>query len=144
MTIRSIVYISQEKYHFKKENFLSLLQSARNRNNHYKITGLLIYNAGLFCQIFEGPPIAVDTIYQIICADPHHKILDVLRDERIDERVFDNWEMGFKNLSSNGLTSSNMPTINNELKQTFKLSEENKLIAMMLYNLLKNLKTNHY
>ena len=144
MKIRSIVYISEETKPFREEDIVRLLQSARNRNDHYKITGLLIYNDGLFCQMFEGPPNAVEMIYKIICNDPQHKILNVLRDEQTDNRVFDNWEMAFKNISASNLTPSNMPNITNDQQQAFNLSENNRLIAMMLQNLLKNLKENYY
>lgn len=59
------------------------------------MTGMLLYNAGTFMQTIEGPPNAIERLFQNICRDnTHHHLIKVL-DEEIKERQFGEWHMGF-------------------------------------------------
>jgi hypothetical protein len=60
------------------------------------VTGVLLYSNGTFHQYLEGPPDALDRVFEAICRDPlHHQIFEILR-EPIEAREFPTWEMGYR------------------------------------------------
>jgi len=55
---------------------------------------MLLYHQDSFFQVLEGPPAAVDKIYQRISEDSRHVKIVKLIQEPIDERGFADWTMG--------------------------------------------------
>ena len=50
-------------------------------------------SGGLFLQILEGPPQAVESLWKTIVADERHKDVLMLSDETVDRRLFPDWAM---------------------------------------------------
>lgn len=77
---------------------------AANRERH--ITGALVVAGGVFFQIIEGPPLAIDGLFSKIRADGRHTDVTCL-DERIDReiRLFPDWAMRRVGQTSGAATS---------------------------------------
>ena len=56
---------------------------------------MLVYHAGSFLQILEGPPDVVEALVAKIKRDPRHHDFKLLLGEESEEREFDEWSMGF-------------------------------------------------
>jgi hypothetical protein len=74
----------------------ALLAQSRRNNAHAQITGMLVHAAGDFLQVLEGPPAAVEALFQLISQDPRHEQCRVLSDVAAEARVFADWNMGFE------------------------------------------------
>lgn len=74
-------------------------QSGRN-NEREGITGLLMTEGGVFLQIVEGPPDAVDRLYERILADDRHRDVVLIASEEGAERLFPGWTMRVIDLKS--------------------------------------------
>jgi Sensors of blue-light using FAD len=97
-----LVYVSAAVTWFSESELRALLTSARYRNEHAGITGLLLYKDGNFMQAIEGAESAVHALYQRIKADRRHQGLLLLDSGPQQKRQFANWSMAFHDLSSGG------------------------------------------
>lgn len=71
--------------------------SARN-NARDGVTGMLLYAAGSFMQVLEGPERVVDGVFARVLRDPRHTGIVVIERGPIEERAFGQWSMGFRRL----------------------------------------------
>lgn len=94
----ALAYASTASHLLSEAELLSILQQARANNEQLGITGILLYHAGSFLQLLEGPADAVEAVYQKIEQDDRHFSLEVLAREPITERTFPDWAMGFQNV----------------------------------------------
>jgi hypothetical protein len=98
--IQRIVYASTATHACSDEELAQMLEKARSNNKQSAITGMLVYHEDCFLQLIEGPGPALNQLFGKLRADPrHHKVVLLLR-ERISERTFADWTMGFARLSS--------------------------------------------
>ena len=95
----SIAYVSAATAPVSDEQIADILQVARRNNARDGLTGALLYHGGRFIQILEGPDDRVNFWYDIIAADPRHRILQKVREKQVTERQFPEWTMGFRPLS---------------------------------------------
>ena len=96
----SLVYVSAATRSFDQRDLAELLQTSRRNNAALGVTGLLLHVGGNFMQALEGDDEQVDALYRKISADPRHaRIVTILR-QPIDERVFADWAMGFREVGS--------------------------------------------
>jgi hypothetical protein len=94
-----IVYVSSAVTPFKAEELLTLLKRARPRNTAAQITGLLLYHDGNFMQCLEGPERQAIATHERILRDPRHFGCITLISAAVDERLFSDWSMGFRNVA---------------------------------------------
>ena len=73
----------------------AILTAARRINERLRITGALMFNAGCFVQLLEGPVGAVDQLFERIRTDPRHHDVVVLSRRPVSDRLFPDWAMGF-------------------------------------------------
>lgn len=97
--ILSVVYVSSAAALLSDEELLTLLSQARRNNAQRSITGMLLYEEGNFMQAIEGPEAAVRETLQKIRVDPRHRGIQKLLEQRIPEREFGSWTMGYRNLA---------------------------------------------
>jgi len=90
-----IIYSSASTKLFTHEDLVELLRAARQTNAAADVTGMLLYHAGCFLQVLEGPDEHVETIYAKVLKDPRHTNQLLLVREAIEERAFEHWSMGF-------------------------------------------------
>ncbi len=73
----------------------TILASARKNNSALGITGALLYNAGNFAQVLEGPLGAVERIFEVIQRDSRHSEVTVVQIGPAPTRDFPEWSMAF-------------------------------------------------
>lgn len=81
-----------------------ILAKSRINNARDGITGALMFNAGCFSQVLEGPQSAVEAAFERIQQDERHGEVSLLSLDRIEVRSFPNWAMGFVGLSDKNAT----------------------------------------
>ncbi|MEO5998570.1 MAG: BLUF domain-containing protein [Chitinophagaceae bacterium] len=97
--MHNLIYLSSATYLFTKEDITDILTKSRSNNTSLNITGLLLYHEGSILQILEGEKDTLYTLLKTINKDTRHKGIITMIDEAIDERNFDEWSMGFKQVS---------------------------------------------
>ena len=95
-----IVYASSSPEPLSQDDLLNILRASRRNNVAAGVTGALLYADGNIMQALEGPPDAVEGVYERVRRDPRHRnILPLLRQE-VAERSFPEWSMGFRRMDS--------------------------------------------
>ncbi|MGI4830390.1 MAG: BLUF domain-containing protein [Janthinobacterium lividum] len=77
----------------QNEPILHILETARTNNGRKNVTGALLYNAGYFAQVLEGPRAAIEQVFERIQRDARHGDVTVLECAGISERDFPAWSM---------------------------------------------------
>ena len=72
-----------------------ILAASRRNNARDGITGALMFNAGCFAQILEGPRAAVEATFERIQVDERHGDVLLLSFGPSPERGFPDWTMAF-------------------------------------------------
>jgi hypothetical protein len=94
-SVYQILYRSQVVEPLAAEYLRDLLVRAQHYNAQHQITGLLLYSAGRFVQVLEGPEAAVRTLYARIQADTRHQQVVTVGEGPEPARRFGEWTMGF-------------------------------------------------
>jgi hypothetical protein len=93
VALKVIAYVSRATAPVDSNELAALEDEARRYNRTTGITGLLVFDAGHYIQVLEGPAGAVDATLVRIRADPRHEDLEQVLDEPIDERRFARWAL---------------------------------------------------
>jgi hypothetical protein len=103
MSLHRLVYYSHNHVAQNAEAFSAevenILEKSRVNNARDGITGALLFNAGCFAQVLEGPLDTVEATFERIQQDERHGDVSLLCFEPQAERSFPNWAMGFIGLS---------------------------------------------
>jgi hypothetical protein len=89
-----LVYASRATKEMPFNRVLTIVAKSHSANKARDITGILLYDRGVFLQTLEGPAEAVRGLYAAIARDTRHQDLKVLLEERITTRLFAGWSMG--------------------------------------------------
>ena len=105
MHLSHLIYLSNVAPWFvRMKNFEAKLQAlcsvARIANQKRRVTGLLLYNSGHFLQVLEGDTEEVKKLFEKIRIDLRHDGIVRLAHYPIHERVFERWDMGLLDFSS--------------------------------------------
>lgn len=73
----------------------AILAASRRNNAHAGVTGALMFNAGCFGQVLEGPRAAVEAVFERIQQDERHGEVSLLSVGPVQARAFETWSMGF-------------------------------------------------
>ncbi|AIQ92835.1 MULTISPECIES: BLUF domain-containing protein [Methylobacterium] len=79
-----------------------ILDASQRNNAALGVTGALMFNAGAFAQVLEGPRRGVETTFERIQRDLRHDDVTVLQCGPAESRAFANWSMAFVGQSSSG------------------------------------------
>lgn len=116
------IYMSAAVRPFDADALKALLAKARAHNERDGLSGMLLYAGGSFFQVLEGPAAAVDATYRRIQADSRHDALVMLVRERVKERSFADWTMGFYEASSEDVRA--IPGLNDFLQARSTASDD--------------------
>lgn len=105
--LERLVYSSRATEPLGTLDLFNLLNQAREKNSRLGITGHLLYADGLFTQCIEGPPEAVESLWNALFKDPRHDALQILSRQPVQARRFEEWAMAFS--SYRYLNDLNMP-----------------------------------
>jgi len=94
-----IIYISEADYKMSETALMEILQQARENNAARGISGMLVYNEGVFLQVLEGPKDEVEVLLDIILGDGRHSNFRILAETPIEKKEFEDWSMGFVDVS---------------------------------------------
>jgi hypothetical protein len=94
-----LLYLSSATKLFSDSELLELLLKSRAKNLSLGITGMLLYKDGNLLQVLEGDKDKVMALFKTISADKRHRGIEIIIEEEIDSSVFNDWSMGFRNLS---------------------------------------------
>jgi uncharacterized membrane protein (DUF373 family) len=91
-------YASTTDHEWSPEELLTLLTSCQTNNAANNITGILLYAQQTFFQVLEGDETVVNKVYEMIQKDKRHKDCTIIEVEKIRERAFPYWSMGFEKI----------------------------------------------
>src|SRR3954466_6147377 len=77
------------------EELQSILATSRANNAPAGITGALLYSAGNFAQVLEGPLSSIERTFELIQRDPRHSEVIVIESGPAEMRYFPEWSMAF-------------------------------------------------
>ena len=93
------IYTSAATRSFEAVDLSALLLAAREKNGRLGLTGLLLHTDDTFFQVLEGQAEVVDALYATIELDKRHAQVTKIIREPIPHRVFDEWTMGFSEMT---------------------------------------------
>ena len=97
--IHRLVYYSRNRASNSPEELAAAIQrilaASRRNNARVGVTGALMFNAGCFAQVLEGPQTAVTHTFERIQQDEQHGEVSVLSFAPAARRAFEQWSMGF-------------------------------------------------
>ncbi|MFG5120397.1 BLUF domain-containing protein [Methylorubrum sp. POS3] len=73
----------------------SILAASRVNNARVGVTGALMFNAGCFAQVLEGPSAAVEATFERIQQDERHGEVSLLAYDAVEARLFTEWSMAY-------------------------------------------------
>jgi len=76
-----------------REAAFAIADRAAEQNALDDVTGALMFIDGVFVQVLEGEPAAVERTFEGICRDMRHRRVVVLDYSSVDERIFGAWAM---------------------------------------------------
>ncbi|MDE5416932.1 BLUF domain-containing protein [Labilibaculum sp. DW002] len=110
-----IVYLSVSKQELSEKELADFLSVIRAKNKKLQVSGLLLYNEGMFIQVVEGEKKTVQNLFQNVKNDSRHSNIVKLLEEDIAKRSFPDWSMGFKIISNK--ETENIPGFSDLLKE---------------------------
>lgn len=80
--LSTLIYRSRLCSAMRADDFDLLIRKARVRNASLNVTGILLFDGSHFVQLLEGPPQAVEALFDTIQRDPRHgSVVRLLRDQ---------------------------------------------------------------
>lgn len=101
--MKNLIYFSQATHLMSGEELQALLDHARQHNSSHGVTGLLLYQAGYFLQMLEGNDDQVLPLFAKIEKDARHHSVKKIYDQEVEERNYDEWNMGFHVITDSAL-----------------------------------------
>lgn len=96
--IYRVMYVSKAPRPLTNGELDDLLAGAQARNRAHGISGLLVYDAGSFLQVLEGPTDRISTLVGNIERDPRHEDVIFLSAGAVEARYFEGWGMDRANV----------------------------------------------
>jgi hypothetical protein len=93
-----LIYVSTAARRISKDDLQAIHLTSINHNSEKKITGLLLYDKGTFCQALEGDAEDVHALFSKILEDDRHTNAIKIFDDEIMVRDFSSWSMNCINL----------------------------------------------
>ena len=93
--LERLVYRSQSTHKLGSLHLFNLLNLCREKNKRLGITGHLFYTEEVFVQCIEGPPAAIESLWQSLLRDKRHYNIELLSRGPLSERRFAQWSMAF-------------------------------------------------
>jgi len=92
--LKRIKYVSRYAKPLSAQDINRITEAASKKNAKLDVTGVLMTSGGIFLQIIEGPPEAVDGLWAAISRDSRHTdVLLLSSEEGVRRRLFPDWGM---------------------------------------------------
>jgi len=89
------LFTSQALKEFNQSELFDLVQKAQVYNASHGITGMIIYEQGVFTEVLEGEKEELEILMNKILQDKRHHQIRVVRDIPVESRHYQEWLMGF-------------------------------------------------
>ena len=96
MALLELIYTSLSTAAPGVSHVQEILESAERNNAASSITGLLLFDGERYIQVLEGISEDVEKIYDVICADERHQLVELLHKDSIAGRSFETWRMAYE------------------------------------------------
>ena len=124
----TICYISKQSEALIDSELESLFGYIVSMNSTLQISGALLPNEGLFLQVLEGDKLRIDELFSKIRKDKRHKNILMVLDQKIENRIFQNYEANFNILK----TKDDIKRLNTYLsKYSFKNKYSKNIQTLM-------------
>jgi hypothetical protein len=92
-----LIYVSDNRLAQERvpEEVAGILDVSRRNNALVGVTGALMFSAGCFVQVLEGPQQTVEATFERIQRDDRHGNVHVVEFEPVEARSFSNWSMAY-------------------------------------------------
>lgn len=110
--LKCLIYTSVISPYCNKKAMEDILDTARKANKLFNITGILIHTPRLFMQYIEGPVDNICTLFGKIKLDNRHHDIFLCHFSSIEQRIFPDWQMGYKNLTNNTVSINGLDNQN--------------------------------
>ncbi|MFN0128358.1 MAG: BLUF domain-containing protein [Verrucomicrobiales bacterium] len=129
-----LVYVSQATRDFDEGELADLLAVSRRNNAASGITGLLMYESRMFLQALEGPQADVTALFQKIKRDPRHTDVQLVCEDRIEQRYFGPWRMAFQRATDKDLSPGEgfSTLLENYRKGTLSAIDDRLVFALLV------------
>ena len=135
-----LVYVSSATKEMSEDELIKLLDQARDRNFRQNVTGMLLYAGGNFFQVLEGNEKDVEEIYEAIVNDERNNGNIVMDKDKISERTFPEWSMGFKHLTNkNKETIKGYSEFLDKKMQPVEFATKSNEVVELLYQFKNNI-----
>ncbi len=94
-----LLYCSSARQDLTDDDITAILETSRQWNNNFNITGCLLYFDKQFIQIIEGERALVKQLFANIEKDNRHENVIVLKENEKENRFFVDWSMAFEQLT---------------------------------------------
>ncbi|MFM9926389.1 diguanylate phosphodiesterase [Variovorax sp. H27-G14] len=94
-----IAYVSKAKQAFDPPAMAELMRRSSSANESRGLTGFLLYDSAHFFQLLEGPPAAVDHLFEKIRGDARHGDIVCVLSEPLQARAFSEWSMSYMTIT---------------------------------------------
>ncbi|MGH1335451.1 MAG: BLUF domain-containing protein [Aureispira sp.] len=101
--LKCLVYTSVISSYCNSRAMEHILTTARKKNEVLDITGILVHTPRLFMQYIEGPTPNICHLFNKIKLDHRHQGILLCHFSPIEQRIFPDWKMGYKDLTKNKL-----------------------------------------
>ena len=91
----TICYLSKEAEALKDSELERLFKFIVTMNPTLNISGALLYNNNFFLQVLEGKKEIIKELFAKIRKDKRHKDILMILDQKIENRIFENYEANF-------------------------------------------------
>ncbi|NQZ76279.1 MAG: BLUF domain-containing protein [Ekhidna sp.] len=133
-----LVYTSVRKSSCSDEEIEKILDSCKKNNPSRDVTGILMHKKNRFIQYVEGSKENVELLYDKIKDDPRHTAVNQRCFERIEQREFPSWEMGYKNLTGDlqfqTQTQANKDTFDKIMDAKLDFDNEGLRLLQLFFN----------
>lgn len=96
----TICYLSKQSEELKNSELEYLFQSILKVNEKLNITGALLHNNNFFLQVLEGKKETIQDLFAKIRKDKRHKNILMILDQKIENRIFENYDATFSILKT--------------------------------------------
>jgi len=130
-----MIYLSTAVKPMNYDELSALLQQCRDNNHKRGITGMLLYQSGIFMQMLEGDKQVVLDLYDDIKKDDRHTGFHTVLAGDIKERNFEDWSMGFFNMDKAGEFPKYSDYIKENLAlRSFEADSQDAYEFMLMFN----------
>ncbi len=107
-TLMRLIYLSQRAEGITDEQIMQMLANAVAKNKSLKVTGCLWFGGSRFLQVIEGERRIIHGLYEKIAANPMHHHCQIVHYALADDRLFENWSMGYIRENEDGFVAETL------------------------------------